>query len=787
MLQYRFKKAMPQISAVIITLNEEKNLGRCLESLLDVVDEIVVVDSFSTDKTEEIARSYGARFIQHTFEGYIEQKNWATDQATYDYILSLDADEMLSDTLKNSILKVKNNWTHDGYTFNRLTNYCGRWIRYTSWYPSRKLRLYDRRKGQWEGINPHDAFVMQKGSKIKHLKGDLLHYSFYTIGQQINQINRFSELQSMAFFLKGYKANAYSIVIKPLWRFFRDYFIKLGILDGFYGFVISVNGAYEVYLKYLKLKKVIEIEKNKSPYRVCFFTSRRKTAPFELQYLQDIKAADIHKRAIILFAHPCSNLIQKSKKIGINYITQRLRFFLFFNPFLLINLIRIFTQLRVRAFVVNNKFDAQFLSICSSIGLKQEIYFHLADHNNISRILNFLEKNRRITKVFVSSENVIETSILNYKEIIYLKENKITSKDLQHHPKVAILLDKLHNPNCGLGRVSIDFSRTLTEFSKQNNSLEINYLIYGKTNYSHLKLVKLYKINDLYRVIPAYFGHFDVIHLLHQTPSFHIAGGNKKILTIHDLNFLFTKNKYKSKRYLRAVQHMVNKADAVVFISNFTREICEKYLRFFPHQILRVIYNGVDLPSEEPIRPTFINENTPFLFTIGQCLPKKNFHVLLPFLKLLEGKYKLIIAGENNTSYGAHLRGLIHQYQLKNEVIMPGPISESEKRYLYQHCAAFVFPSVAEGFGLPVIEAMLNKKPVFCSDKTSLKEIGDGHVFFWRDFDPLYMSDVFEKGMNSLDTNKLEAAYNYAQQFTWQKNVEAYYQLYQQLIGSDTN
>ena len=134
---------------IIITLNEERNIGRCLESVNDIADEIVVVDSYSTDDTEKICKLYGVKFIQHRFDGHIEQKNWAINQAKYPHILSLDADEVLSPRLKASIKAVKENWEFDGYYFNRMTNYCGKWIRHSSWYPSRKLRLWDSRKGEW--------------------------------------------------------------------------------------------------------------------------------------------------------------------------------------------------------------------------------------------------------------------------------------------------------------------------------------------------------------------------------------------------------------------------------------------------------------------------------------------------------------------------------------------------------------------------------------------------------------------------------------------------------------
>ena len=246
-----------KISAVIITFNEERNIGRCLDSLNEVADEVVVVDSFSTDRTKEICNSKGASFIQNPFEGHIEQKNYAMSRANHDYVLSLDADESLSEELKKSILSVKNNWNHNGYSFNRLTNYCGNWIRYCGWYPDRKLRLWDRRKGGWGGVNPHDKVIMDKESSISHLSGDLLHYSYYTIGQNISQINSFSDIAARAEYEKGKKANlVIDVLLNPPCTFIKKYFVKLGILDGYYGFVISIISAFGKFLKYAKLREL---------------------------------------------------------------------------------------------------------------------------------------------------------------------------------------------------------------------------------------------------------------------------------------------------------------------------------------------------------------------------------------------------------------------------------------------------------------------------------------------------------------------------------------------------
>ena len=158
---------MTPVSVVIITFNEEHNIARCLDSVKGIADEIVIVDSFSKDKTKEICLSYGAKFIENKFEGHIQQKNFAITQAKYPHILSLDADEALDEKLRNSISEVKKNFVHDGYYMNRLTNYCGKWVHHSGWYPDTKLRLWDSRKGQWAGVNPHDKYELTTGDSFK--------------------------------------------------------------------------------------------------------------------------------------------------------------------------------------------------------------------------------------------------------------------------------------------------------------------------------------------------------------------------------------------------------------------------------------------------------------------------------------------------------------------------------------------------------------------------------------------------------------------------------------------
>lgn len=243
-----------QLSVVIITFNEEKNIARCLDSVKKVADDIVVVDSFSTDKTKQICIENEIRFVEHKFDGHIEQKTWAITQAKHKHVLSLDADEALTDDLQNEILKIKKNWQNDGYSFNRLTNFCGTWIKHCGWYPDKKLRLWNTTKGTWGGDNPHDKVIMNKNTKTKHINQNILHYSFYTIEEHLKQIDYFTDISSNAAFEKGISSNGFIIFYKSTFKFIRDYFLKRGFLDGYHGYVVCKNSAHAKRLKYSKLR-----------------------------------------------------------------------------------------------------------------------------------------------------------------------------------------------------------------------------------------------------------------------------------------------------------------------------------------------------------------------------------------------------------------------------------------------------------------------------------------------------------------------------------------------------
>jgi glycosyltransferase involved in cell wall biosynthesis len=236
---------------VIITLNEERHIRACIESMLPIVDEVLVVDSFSTDSTPAICRELGVRFLQHPFAGYIEQKNIALQHATYDHVLALDADERVSATMASSIAHVKANWTADGYAFNRLNNYCGVWLRH-AWYPDRKVRLWDRRLAQWSGVNPHDRVSLP--GQVTLLEGDILHFAYQHIAEHVDQIGRFARIAAAAKYKQGTSVHFFGqVVLGPWFKFFKLYILKRGFMDGAYGFVFCCLASTLNFLKYAQL------------------------------------------------------------------------------------------------------------------------------------------------------------------------------------------------------------------------------------------------------------------------------------------------------------------------------------------------------------------------------------------------------------------------------------------------------------------------------------------------------------------------------------------------------
>jgi glycosyltransferase involved in cell wall biosynthesis len=243
------------LSAVIITKNEEKNVAQCLKSLQGVADEIIVIDSYSIDNTENICKQFGVKFLQKEWQGYSGTKNWGNSQASYDWVLSLDADEELSPKLRESILEIKK--TGPGnylYAFNRLTNYCGQWIRHGGWYPEWKVRLFDRRTARWEGEFVHEKLIFSKESKPTRLKGDCHHYSFTSIAQHAAKENHYSTLAAEDRLARGQKFSVFKLFFSPIVTFCKMYFLNAGFLDGTYGFIIAKISAHGKFLRNAKMK-----------------------------------------------------------------------------------------------------------------------------------------------------------------------------------------------------------------------------------------------------------------------------------------------------------------------------------------------------------------------------------------------------------------------------------------------------------------------------------------------------------------------------------------------------
>ena len=251
---------MNTLSVVIITFNEERNIKRCLDSVAPVADEIIVVDSHSTDATEAICDRYDVKFFTQDWIGYIGQKNLANDLATCDLILSIDADEALSKELAESIQKIKNQDIESkAFSMNRLMNYCGKWIRHCGWYPDTKVRIFRRGQAEWTGKKVHETLSLAENAEIVHLDGDLLHYSYYSPEEHWRRIEKYALFSAEEMAESGKKTTLFKACTHAAWRFIRDFIFKGGFLDGRTGLTICKINARGVWLKY---KTAIELAQN---------------------------------------------------------------------------------------------------------------------------------------------------------------------------------------------------------------------------------------------------------------------------------------------------------------------------------------------------------------------------------------------------------------------------------------------------------------------------------------------------------------------------------------------
>ena len=244
---------MNQLSVVIITLNEERNIKRALSSVQAIADEIVVVDSGSTDRTKEICTAFGVRFIETEWKGYAQTKNYGHELCKHDWILSLDADEELDERLIAAVKSAKKNGLKGCYVMNRLTNYCGKWIKHSGWYPDKKIRIFNRTEAEWTGEYVHEELIFHNETSRVDLAGHLNHYSYYDYDDHRARADKYSKLTAQKMHAKGKKVSVLKPYISAIGRFISMYIIKLGFLDGWAGFKIAQISAKSNIFNYQEL------------------------------------------------------------------------------------------------------------------------------------------------------------------------------------------------------------------------------------------------------------------------------------------------------------------------------------------------------------------------------------------------------------------------------------------------------------------------------------------------------------------------------------------------------
>lgn len=344
--------------------------------------------------------------------------------------------------------------------------------------------------------------------------------------------------------------------------------------------------------------------------------------------------------------------------------------------------------------------------------------------------------------------------------------------------RIGLDFEKLKYPHNGLYTFCLQLGQRLLHLQQQDEQL----LYYMPATFA--------AFNGRFETIPykwydRYFFHpskMDVFHAVHQTGNvWPRKQARRTLVTVHDLNFLVDdrlKN-WQKKHHLRQMQQQVDESDLVVSISKFTLGVIREHINV-PDSKCQIVYQGSEVKQFPGFDAPKYKPQRPFLFSIGMLTPKKNFHVL-PSL-LVGNDYELIIAGRQQGDYIKKIEAAAAELGVSNRLKLVGGISDEEKYWYYSQCLAFLFPSLAEGFGAPVVEAMHFGKPVFLSDKTSLPEVGGEVAYYFRDFAPDAMQDVFAKGLEHFANNdRTEAIKKHALQFSWDANAKAYFELYRKL------
>jgi len=347
---------------------------------------------------------------------------------------------------------------------------------------------------------------------------------------------------------------------------------------------------------------------------------------------------------------------------------------------------------------------------------------------------------------------------------------------------ILIDLYKTKDLYSGLGQYSLNFANELMRQCPED--LEVNLLIPPRFNQARHQGTRYIRSSFRERYFPVLNPKYQLWHSLHQFPSHFPHPSTKFILTVHDLNFLTEKKGHKAKRYLNRLQKNVDKATAITVISEYTGKILKEHINL-QGKLLKIIHDGVLLETRPDVqRPAWLNEK-PFFFSLSVFKATKNVHALIPLMNYFPG-HNLVLAGYNHTPYGEKVRELINRSGLSGNILLPGTINNDEKYWLYRNCQAFLFPSLAEGFGLPVIEAMLAGKPVFLSRLTSLPETGGDKAFYWNTFEPSEMAEIMQTGLEMWEPDASSRSSDiaaYASRFSWQNCIRKFLELYKD-IGS---
>ena len=341
--------------------------------------------------------------------------------------------------------------------------------------------------------------------------------------------------------------------------------------------------------------------------------------------------------------------------------------------------------------------------------------------------------------------------------------------------RIFLDTEKLKSPNSGLGQFCAHLGKAIEKASKE----EIGFYV----DQEHLTFFET-KNTILWKRSHQYLGvsvKTDLWHSMHQEAKYFPKDKATKILlTIHDLNFLDKYTGAKRERKLKNLQKLVNKSSGIAYISEFTKKIAEQHLKL-PDVVQKVIYNGVSVSDVKAIKPTFVDRDEPFIFSIGIIGEKKNFHVLVEAMKELPS-LKLFLCGNSSSKYADKIKALITKHKLGKRVVITGEVSEAEKNWMFESCKAFVFPSLNEGFGLPVVEAMHFGKPVVLSKLTSLPEIGGKEAVYLDNFLPDEIASKIQFAIQSHTSEQQKSLKKRASFFSWQKAAEQYLEMYSALL-----